>query len=195
MFSLVRCSPGIPSPVYITFTEGICRNYQRCMPENEAEFGVRAMAHFARLRTISRWIWLSLGVVSVAVPTALHAASVRVSGEDPRQVITVTIEEATVDFVLEDLHKKYGFEVLGPKNGGNIGELQTVTLSGSLQGILERLLRNWNHVIVHSPDNASGITKVMILNSVYGAPASSPAPERASGAGAPKTQNLTGAFD
>ena len=49
------------------------------------------------------------------------------------------------------------------------GEAQTITVSGSLQVVLERILRNWNHMIVRSPDNKSGIAKVTILNSTYGA--------------------------
>ena len=150
------------------------------------------MAHVAMSRIGSRWIWRSLAGICVAMPTALYAASVTVSGNDPRKDITVTIEEATVDFVLEDLHKKYGFEVSGPKTDSE-AELQTVTMSGSLQSILERLLRNWNHLIVRSPDNASGVAKVMILNSVYGAtppaPPAAPAPaDSGIGAGASNTQ-------
>ena len=150
------------------------------------------MAHVAMTGPGSRWIWRLLAGLCVVLPTALHAASVTVSGNDPRKDITVAIDQASVDFVLDDLHKKYGFEVTGPKIEGE-SELQTVTMSGSLQSILERLLRNWNHLIVRSPDNASGIAKVMILNSVYGATPPAPPPPPANvepgiGAGASNMQ-------
>jgi len=101
-------------------------------------------------------------------PTASQAANITVSGDHPQHSITVTIEDATMEVVLNDLHKKYGFEVDGLKNADK-GEALSATMTGSLQGILERLLRNWNHMIVRSPDNESGIAKVMILNSNYGA--------------------------
>ncbi len=70
--------------------------------------------------------------------------------------------------MLEDLRKRYGFEVLGLENATR-GEALSATMTGSLQSVIERLLRNWNHMIVRSPDNKSGIAKVMILNATYGA--------------------------
>ncbi len=66
-------------------------------------------------------------------------------------------------------------------------------MSGSLQSVIERLLRNWNHMIVRSSDNESGIAKVMILNATYGA-APRRGPGRASGDSDDKLmQALTGA--
>jgi len=130
------------------------------------------MTQFRIFGTRSRWLWRFLAAICIAVPTELPAASVTVTGDDPRQTIRVTIEDATMDYVVADLRKKYGFDVSGLSND-NRGEPQTMTISGSLQSVLERLLRNWNHMIVRSPDNTSGIAKVMILNSVYGAAPSS----------------------
>jgi hypothetical protein len=114
-------------------------------------------------------------------PAALRAEPVAVTGDAPRQGITVTIENATIDVVLEDLHQRYGFEVSGLENAKQ-GEPLSATLSGSLQSVLERLLRNWNHMIVRSADNESGIAKVMILNSTYGAAPQRPGQGTASGA-------------
>ena len=67
-----------------------------------------------------------------------------------------------------DLSKKYGFEVIGLQNVEK-GEALSGAMSGSLSDILERLLRNWNHMTVASGDSESGVAKVMILNSAYGA--------------------------
>ncbi len=113
-------------------------------------------------------------------PTALQAATITVTGDTPRQSITVAIEDATVDAVLKDLHKRYGFEVSGLDNAASGGAL-SITMTGNLQSVLERLLRNWNHMIVRSPDNASGIAKVMILNEKYGSAPARPGNGRASG--------------
>jgi hypothetical protein len=124
---------------------------------------------------------------------AAQAANVTITDGDPRQKITVTIEDATVDFVLDNLHKRFGFELAGlPPNIAG-GEAQTVTLSGNLHVILERLLRNWNHMIIRSPDNESGIAKVMILNATYGAGPARPGQVGANGEGGDKLlQALTG---
>jgi hypothetical protein len=123
---------------------------------------------------MSRLGWTAIAICWLVSQSAVQAATITVSGEDPRRDITLTVENATVNLVLEDLHKRYGFEVGGLQNTDN-GEAQSITMSGSLQSILERLLRNWNHMIVRSTDNESGIAKVMILNSTYGAAPSSPA--------------------
>ena len=135
--------------------------------------------------------WAALALSSLLSQGTAHAANVAITGTVPRQNITVTIEDATVDFVLKELRKRFGFELADlPPNIPM--EAQTVTLSGNLQVVLERLLRNWNHVIVRSPDNESGIAKVMILNAAYGAGPSRPT-VGANGEGSAKMlQALTG---
>ena len=105
---------------------------------------------------------------SLLVPIAAQAAGVTISGDAPRNSISVSIEDAKVDAVLRDLQARYKFQVSGLEHAAR-GEAISVTMTGSLHAVLERLLRNRNHMIVRSPDNATGIAKVMILNSNYGA--------------------------
>ncbi|GBF25054.1 hypothetical protein MnTg02_00083 [bacterium MnTg02] len=112
-----------------------------------------------------RWTVCVLGCL-FATP-ALHAETIKIDGDNPRNRITVTIENAKVDQVLKDFGKTFGFEIKGLKNARQ-GDAFSVTMTGSLEDILGRLLRNWNHMIVRLPDNKSGIKKVMILNSTYG---------------------------
>ncbi len=78
----------------------------------------------------------------------------------------MTIEDATLTYVLDDLSKKCGFVIDGLEHATS-RDLLSMTISGTLQGILERLLRNRNHLIVRSPNNPCGIVKVMILDSGY----------------------------
>ena len=139
-----------------------------------------------------RVVWAAAALCCLLSQGAAHAANVTITDGDPRQKITVTIEDATVDFVLNELRKKFGFELAElPQNIAG-GEAHTVTLSGNLYVVLERLLRNWNHLIVSSPDNKSGIEKVNILNSPYGAGPSKPT-VGANGEGSDKLlQALTG---
>ncbi|MGI9382488.1 MAG: hypothetical protein ACR2PO_04990 [Methyloligellaceae bacterium] len=114
------------------------------------------------------WATLLLGCL-VAAP-ALHAEAIRIDGDNPRSRITVTIVSASVDRVLRDFGETYGFEVKGLKNTRKVDAF-SATMSGRLEDIMQRLLRNWNYMIIRSPDNKSGIKEVMILNSAYGSSA------------------------
>ncbi len=135
---------------------------------------------------MSRFVWAVLAIGCLLPQGVLHAEPVTVAGDNPRERITLTIDNTTIDKVLGDLRKKYGFEVIGLQNGEK-GEALSGAMSGTLPEILERLLRNWNHMTVASGDSESGVAKVMILNSVYGAGA---APRNAAGAGAQQSAAL-----
>ena len=139
-----------------------------------------------------RVVWAAAALSCLLSQGAAHAANVTITEGDPRQKITVTIEDATVDLVLNELRKKFGFELadLPPNIAG--AEAQTVTLSGNLYVVIERLLRNWNHMIVSSPDNESGIEKVKILNAAYGAGPSRPTVGANGDGGDKLLQALTG---
>ncbi|SFV29571.1 hypothetical protein [Hyphomicrobium facile] len=97
------------------------------------------------------------------------AASLTVAGDSPRESVTLTIEDMAVGGILQNLSEKYGFEILGIEKVDEGGDTLSATLSGDLHSILERLLRNRNHVIVRSTDTVSGIEKVIVIDAVYGA--------------------------
>lgn len=110
-----------------------------------------------------------LGVCLGLLPMRMAlAADVTIDGESPRQSIMLVVEDAPVETILENLREKYGFEIGGIERAIQRSDPLSLKLSGSLYSILERLLRNRNHVIVRSPDNLSGIEKVMILDADYG---------------------------
>ena len=100
--------------------------------------------------------------------TAGLAANVAITGDKPRQNITVKVEDANIAAVLQALSSKYGLEVEGLQLI-EPAETQTITLTGDLYKVLGRLLRNRNHVIVRSEEAPSGVAKVMILNAAVGA--------------------------
>lgn len=126
------------------------------------------------------------------VQATAHAADVKISGEHPLERITVKVEEAKADRVLDALRQRYDFELVGLANAGK-GDALTVTLSGSLRTVLERLLRNRNHLIVQSRDRAGGIEKVVVLDAAYGAVAARPAQIQSNGTNnASFMQALTG---
>lgn len=105
--------------------------------------------------------------VCIAFPAPLCAAAMAIEGDKPRERITVTITNAGMDEVLKDFGRRYGFDVKGLHNEG--GDPFSGTLSGSLENILGRLLRNRNYMIVRSPDNHSGIEKLILIDEASGA--------------------------
>ncbi len=129
---------------------------------------------------MSRAGWSAFVAAFLLWQAPLHAASITIDGDDPRRSITVAIENATVEAVLEDLRSKYGFEVGGLQNVDK-SEPISATMSGDLRSVLERLLRNWNYLIVRSQSDDAEIEKVVIINSSYGAPPSTAAQPRANG--------------
>jgi hypothetical protein len=89
------------------------------------------------------------------------AATVAIDGDKPRDRITVTIRDTSLDAALREIGQTYGFEIKGALTGGN--EAVSATISGNLEDVLVRLLRNVNHVIVRSPSHPGGIEKVIIM--------------------------------
>jgi hypothetical protein len=98
---------------------------------------------------------------------AVCAAAITVHGDAPLKNIAVTIDGATLTNVVQDLSQKYGFEVEGIEKLNNADTL-SASASGSLGSVLEGLLGSCNYMIVRSPDNKSGIERVIILNSTRG---------------------------
>ena len=105
--------------------------------------------------------------VCIVMPSAIEAKNIKIDGDEPRKTITVSVEDASVGDILKDFSRIFDFEVKGLENAQR-SEPVSLTMAGSLGYIIERLLRNWNHMIIRSPDNKSGIQKVIILDSAYG---------------------------
>lgn len=103
--------------------------------------------------------------------SSASAGTVTVSGEDPSASISVTVENASVADVLAELREKFDFEVEDLAHAGT-DEAFDAKLSGNLVDVLQRLLRNRNHVIVRSAEAASGISRVVIINDKIGKAAS-----------------------
>lgn len=98
--------------------------------------------------------------------------------DDAGSRVTVVIENASVDAVLKALHERYGFELEGVSNLGST-DILNAKLTGSISEVVARLLRNWNHVIVKTPDAPDKISKVVIINANYGTEASKTKDEKA----------------
>lgn len=96
-----------------------------------------------------------------------QAGKVEIHGDNPRQSVTVSADNATLGDVLKHSSQVFEFEVLGLSKLGPTPPM-TVTFSGSLEKVLARLLRNRNYMIFRTTGNRCGIRKVSILNDNYG---------------------------
>ncbi len=103
----------------------------------------------------------------IMAPQFAQAGKVEIHGNDARQRITVSAENASLKDVLKYSSQTFDFEVRGLSKLGAAPPM-TVTFSGSLKKVLARLLRNRNYLIVGSTTNQCGIRKVSILDENYG---------------------------
>ncbi len=97
-------------------------------------------------------------VLWVCLVQNLRASSVLIDGDTPRSSIVLAVTDCTLDQIMMALRQKYNFELSGVEYV-KTPEVVSLNLSGTLRTVLERLLRNWNHVIVNSADADSGIRK------------------------------------
>jgi len=125
----------------------------------------------ARLARI--WVLaLSLGCWVLASP--LWAGQARLVEESDADQVVVETTDASVDEVLAVLAAHFGFEV---ERSVPLGQTVRFSgrLAGSLDALLERLLRHEGHVIVRSAEARAGISRVVLLEGKSGAPPSAPA--------------------
>lgn len=110
----------------------------------------------------------------ILLPSGSLASSVSIAGSNPRDEITLVVRNAKIGTVLRNLAQKYDFSIQGLEKTEK-GEPLSLSMSGDLEGILQRVLRNWNYLIVRSPNVERPIEKVMILDSAFGtAPMAAP---------------------
>ncbi len=123
------------------------------------------MTHQKRNRT---WSSLILATMLIGISTSMvTAASIRVEGDRPNQDLRIHLENASVERALGILSKKFGFEYIGPANGKSSSNV-SMTLSGTLDTILGRLLRNRNHSIVRAASSPGQIRRVVLIDSRLG---------------------------
>lgn len=139
--------------------------------------GIDERAERSRAGALSRRGRLAAGLVLLTLAPPARAATVDIKGDEPRKVVTVVAEELTVGQILQDLADKYGFKIEGIQNVG-AAETGSAKMTGSLYLVVGRLLRNWNYLIVRSPDNVSGIKSIMIYDAKHGVAPSKDAPAK-----------------
>jgi hypothetical protein len=127
------------------------------------------------MSTASRVILGSLFLVCFLGPAPLHAEGVTVEGDHPAIKIDIKVDDEPIATVLETLHKKYGIEISGADKL-EADDPISMTLSGNLPAILERLLRNQNYMIVRSWKNPTGVVKIMISRASHHDASEKPAP-------------------
>jgi hypothetical protein len=122
--------------------------------------------------------WLAAAVVVITqacLSTAGRAGDVRIAEDGGPGHVVLEVDEATLDQVLGILATHFEFVVkyvAGP--GGS--ESVSGRFQGSLDQLLQRVLRHDGYVIVRSPQSKAEISEVIVLDrkdgETFGAPAS-----------------------
>lgn len=118
-----------------------------CRPGSDTKTGIR-------LAILSVLLFL-------AQPSKARAEGVTIESENPRQSISLKLENATIRNVLQAVHDKYGIEISFSDDPA-FDDPVTATFEGNLPKILERMLRNQNYMLVHSAKNVTGVEKILI---------------------------------
>lgn len=112
-----------------------------------------------------------LAAATVAPP--LWAGEARlVEGQSPEQVV-VEASDASVDEVLAVLGTRFQFAV---ERGGPAAQPLRLSgrFAGTLEEVLDRLLRHQGHMIVRSAEAKAGVSRVVLLEAKAGAPVAPP---------------------
>jgi hypothetical protein len=110
--------------------------------------------------------WLAAAVVIVAqacLSTAGRAGEVRIAEDAGPGHVVLEVDEATSDQVLRLLATHFEFAV---KHVAEATGSESISgrLQGSLDQLLQRMLRHDGYVIVRSPQSKAGISEVIVLD-------------------------------
>ena len=102
-----------------------------------------------------------------AISTSSFAAGVSIERSNSSEALTVRIENAKVEEALGKLAEVFEFEFVGATADAPSARGSAI-LSGTLNSILDRLLRNRNHMIVRAPGAPSKIRRVILIDALVG---------------------------
>jgi hypothetical protein len=129
-------------------------------------------------------VLIACGLLAAAVlAPALWAGEARLlEGESPERVV-VQASDASVDEVLAMLGARFQFTI---ERGGSTAQPLRLSgrFAGTLEEVLDRLLRHQGHMIVRSEEAKAGVRRVVLLEGKADVPVAPSAP--------PGTQGLAG---
>jgi hypothetical protein len=114
--------------------------------------------------------------VCVAACTSVQvwAGDVQIERADSPDQITLNLKDASVDEVLEALAARFGLKIEYERRTAGPARFSG-RLHGSLDQVLERILRHESHIIVRSPTSPGGIGRVAVLGASQSAQQGLPA--------------------
>jgi hypothetical protein len=123
----------------------------------------------SRLTTVAVSVSTALCAWGVLAPS-VWAGSARLVEEAGPERVVVEASDASAEEVLAVLAARFDFAV--ERHASAAGAMRfSGRLQGSLEEIVERLLRHEGHMIVRSPDAQAGITRIVLIEAKGGAPA------------------------
>jgi hypothetical protein len=99
--------------------------------------------------------------------TAAWASDVRIVSQKGANDIVIEAHGATTDEVLAVLAREFRFGVEGSGDSGQPVRF-TGQLQGSLESLLQRLLRHRGYMVVRSSDNPGGVRRVVLFDAKEG---------------------------
>jgi hypothetical protein len=114
--------------------------------------------------------------VCVAAWTSVQvwAGDVQIERADSPDQVILNLKDASVDEVLEALAARFGLKIERERRTAEPARFSG-RIQGSLDHVLERILRHESHIIVRSPSSPGGIGRVAVLGANQSAKASLPA--------------------
>jgi hypothetical protein len=96
-----------------------------------------------------------------------RAGGVLVKVDENGRTLSLSAKDARLGDVLGELGKVFSFSIVGLKKA-RTGDRISGEFSGTLNVVLQRLLRNRNHMIVHAASNKGTINRVVLLSGSAG---------------------------
>jgi hypothetical protein len=100
-------------------------------------------------------------LAAILVPAHADAGTFSVDASGPQ--ITVEAKEARIEEILAEIGLSRGFDI--EQIGDATGEPVSGRFSGPLLAVMDRILQNQSHVIVHSKTAPVGIARILLLDS------------------------------
>lgn len=120
--------------------------------------------------------WAVLLLISAAQPIAAGVGTepVEIANEPETGLVTIVAEHASLDEILEKLAEQFEFNIEHGAEVKAVAAPFSIKVSGTLETVLKRLLRNRNYLIVRSSGDSEKVEKIVILTATEGSPPSKP---------------------
>lgn len=114
------------------------------------------------MRVMAAILSVSLFLIFVLGRPTLAAEAIAIKARTDNGRLTVTVKDARLDQVLVHLGQRFGFKI--ERRGKQRPKDKITTIyQGSLDSVVNRLMRHTNHLIVRAPGDNARIVKLVLF--------------------------------